>query len=42
MLPYSRPLPRVPYTYEAYRHIPDDGKRWELVDGELYVTPVHR
>lgn len=36
----SRPPPRVPYTYQAYRHIPDDGRRWELMEGELYVTPA--
>lgn len=26
-------------TYEDYAALPDDGKRYELVDGELYVTP---
>ncbi|MBI5496637.1 MAG: Uma2 family endonuclease [Deltaproteobacteria bacterium] len=35
-----RPLPRVPYTYEAYRLIPHDGRRWELIDGDLYVNPA--
>jgi Uma2 family endonuclease len=26
--------------YEDYRAIPPDGKRWELVDGEIEVTPA--
>jgi len=26
-------------TYEDYRQLPDDGKRYEIVEGELYVTP---
>ncbi len=26
-------------TYEDYRHFPDDGKRYEILDGEIYMTP---
>ncbi|HKI05648.1 MAG TPA: Uma2 family endonuclease [Thermoanaerobaculia bacterium] len=26
-------------TYDDYARIPDDGKRHEIIDGELYVTP---
>ena len=26
-------------TYEDYAALPDDGKRYELIDGELYATP---
>ena len=26
-------------TYEDYCLLPDDGKRYEIIDGELYVTP---
>lgn len=26
-------------TYADYMALPDDGKRFELIDGELYVTP---
>ena len=28
-----------PFTYEDFVHFPDDGQRYELVDGEVYVTP---
>lgn len=31
-------LPRR-LTYEDYRRIPDDGKRYEIIDGEVYVSP---
>lgn len=27
-------------TYEDYRDLPDDGKRYELIDGDLNVTPA--
>jgi Uma2 family endonuclease len=27
-------------TYEHYRHFPSDGKRYEILDGELYITPA--
>ncbi len=27
-------------TYAGYRFFPDDGKRYELVDGELLMTPA--
>jgi len=26
-------------TYEDYRALPDDGKRYELIEGELFVSP---
>lgn len=26
-------------TYEDYLHLPDDGKRYEIIDGVLYVSP---
>lgn len=26
-------------TYEDLQHTPDDGKRYEIIDGELFVTP---
>lgn len=29
-----------PYTYEDYCRLPDDGQRYELIDGEFYVTPA--
>ena len=28
------------FTYEDYLHLPDDGKRWEIVKGELFMTPA--
>lgn len=31
--------PQVRYTYEDYRQLPDDGKRYEVHDGELVVSP---
>jgi Uma2 family endonuclease len=31
-------LPRR-LTYEDYRRIPDDGQRYEIIDGEVYVSP---
>lgn len=27
-------------TYEDYVTLPDDGKRYEIIDGELYVNPA--
>lgn len=30
----------APWTYEDYLDFPDDGKRYEIVDGEVYVTPA--
>jgi Uma2 family endonuclease len=27
-------------TYEDYLGLPDDGKRYEILDGELYVSPA--
>jgi len=29
----------IPWTSEAVRALPDDGRRYELVEGELLVTP---
>lgn len=31
---------RVPFTYAHYRQLPEDGKRWELLDGDFFVTPA--
>ena len=27
-------------TYQDYRQLPEDGRRYEIVDGELYMTPA--
>ncbi len=32
----------VRYTYTDYQSIPEDHRRHEIVDGELFVTPVPR
>ena len=34
--PGQRPL----LTYRDYLHTPDDGQRWEILDGDLFVTPA--
>lgn len=31
---------RAGLTYEDYLKLPDDGNRYEILDGELYVTPA--
>lgn len=36
----SMARPQVRYTYEDYRQLPDDGKRYEVLDGELVVSPA--
>jgi Uma2 family endonuclease len=36
----SRAVANIPYTYEDYCYLPNDGRRYELVDGELYMTPA--
>ena len=27
------------FSYEDLQHFPNDGNRYEIVDGELFVTP---
>jgi Uma2 family endonuclease len=34
------PPGRIRLTYDDYAELPDDGKRYELVDGELEVSPA--
>jgi Uma2 family endonuclease len=29
-----------PYTYDDLRHMPDDGQRYEIIGGEMIVTPA--
>lgn len=33
---------RTPYTYREYLALPDDGKRYEIIDGDLFVSPAPR
>jgi Uma2 family endonuclease len=30
----------APFTYDDYRMLPEDGKRYELMEGELFVSPA--
>jgi Uma2 family endonuclease len=33
--------PRIPYTYDDYRTLPEDmSRRYELLDGDLYMVPA--
>ena len=32
--------PKVKYTYADYCELPDDGRRYEIIDGGLYVAPA--
>lgn len=32
------PIVNIPYTYHDLEHFPEDGKRREVIGGELYVT----
>jgi len=34
------PLPSSGFTYEDYVELPDDGRRYEILDGELEVSPA--
>ncbi|GBD92747.1 hypothetical protein BMS3Abin05_00322 [bacterium BMS3Abin05] len=27
------------FTYEDYKHLPNDGKRYEIIEGELLISP---
>lgn len=33
-------MSRVALTYKDYAALPDDGRRYQILDGELYVTPA--
>ena len=33
-------MPVTPWTVDMVRALPDDGKRYEVIDGELFVTPA--
>jgi Uma2 family endonuclease len=38
-VPDRIPLGRIRLTYEDYVELPDDGRRYEILDGDLEVTP---
>ena len=48
VLPVVRPADGAPgpaqgcWTYEDYRRLPDDGNRYEIIDGVLYIMPAPR
>ena len=35
----AQPSPRSPILYEEYRLLPEDGRRYELIEGDLLVSP---
>jgi Uma2 family endonuclease len=39
-VPDSIPPGRIKLTYEDYVELPDDGRRYEILDGELEVSPA--
>ena len=34
----AMPAPHTEWTIEMVRALPDDGNRYEVIDGELFVT----
>ena len=32
--------PKLRYTYDDYRELPDDGNRYEVINGVLYMAPA--
>ena len=39
-VPLSVPTGKIRLTYEDYLSLPDDGNRYEILEGELVMTPV--
>jgi len=33
-------IPDIKFTYADYLQLPDDGKRYEIIDGEIYLLPT--
>ena len=40
MVPMSVKPSKQPLTYEEYAVLPEDGRRWELIDGDFEVNPA--
>ncbi|MBI3179483.1 MAG: Uma2 family endonuclease [Deltaproteobacteria bacterium] len=40
MVSSEAPRAKVVWTYDDYRQMPDDGRRYEVIEGEIYVTPA--
>ena len=36
----ATPVKRAALTYQDYLGLPDDGQRYEIIEGELYVSPA--
>ncbi len=34
------PVPATKLTYQDYLFFPEDGKRYEILDGDLFMTPT--
>ncbi len=34
------PVPATKLTYQDYLLFPEDGKRYEILDGDLFMTPT--
>jgi len=33
-------VPKKVYTYQDYLELPDDGNRYEIIEGELIMSPA--
>lgn len=40
MMAIGERVPRTVLTYEHYLELPNDGRRYEIIEGELYVSPA--
>ena len=38
----GEPAQTIPWTYEDYLAFPEDGKRYEIVEGDCYMSPAPR
>ena len=38
----GEPAQTIPWTYEDYLAFPEDGKRYEIIDGDCYMSPSPR
>ena len=36
----ATPVKRAALTYQDYLKLPDDGQRYEIIEGKLYVSPA--
>jgi Uma2 family endonuclease len=42
VLPMGMPVPKVRYTVDDLDAMPEDGNRYEIINGKLFVTPAPR